>query len=114
MYNYQNKYTEKIIEETKEVRYSGRDSDMLSGTVNKIIQEIVEETDFSLYEVTNAIKSIFRFVSEVLIRIKRGFFGDLLGTELPIVKLKYFGKFTPSKYRIKNMVKHLLKKKRKC
>jgi len=111
MYNYQNRYTNKIIKESKKIKFGGTTSNTLSGSLNKIIKEISEETGIPKNEVVKVVKSIFKFTQIVLSKITIGFFGKLTSNNLPIVKLKYFGKFTPSKYRILKMV-HNLEKKR--
>ena len=107
MYHYENKYTKKIISEITPVKHGGNKDRELSGIINKIIKDTAAECGISVYEMTNIARSIFRFTSEVLKRVKSNYFGPIDNGNMPVIKLKYFGKFTPSLYRIKQMVKHL-------
>lgn len=111
---YKNKYTDKIIEEEKEVKYGDSSNYNFRGVIDKIIWEIAKEEGMQVGEVRRIIGSVFRFTHAILSRIKKGFFGALSETDnLPIIKYKYIGKFQPSAYRIKKMLSALEKKRKK-
>jgi predicted transcriptional regulator len=104
MYHYENKYTKKIIEESRETKWGHDPNISFKGILNRITKEIADELGITRGEVQNVIKSVFKFISVVLGKVKSNYYGEIDSGNMPEIKLKYIGKFSVSDYRVKKMM----------